>query len=151
MDWTESIEWFIEGHAFLRSYDLASRPRLPPSPVSKLSLFLCLPVCRQSSSLTVREGGRGWGRSQIIQPRESLVLDKSRNTLRTGAKYKFMWWHRCKCLPWRGDLDKRFSGSSAWEGDKTLPASSQYRSRKPTQPAYGWSSRELYRQRWAGI
>jgi hypothetical protein len=46
---------------------------LPPSPVSKLTLFLRLPVCRPSSLLT-GEGGRGWERSQIIRPRESLAL-----------------------------------------------------------------------------
>ncbi len=28
----ESIERFIEAHAFLRSYDLAARPPLPPLP-----------------------------------------------------------------------------------------------------------------------
>jgi hypothetical protein len=40
---------------------------LTPSPVSMLSLFLSLPVCRRSS-LLMREEGRGWrwGRSQIL-------------------------------------------------------------------------------------
>ncbi len=47
--------------------------------LSKLSLFLSLPVCRRSSLLT--GGGRGWGRSQIIWPQESLALYKSFNTL----------------------------------------------------------------------
>jgi hypothetical protein len=43
--------------ATLRSYDSAPRPPLfPPSPVSNLSLFLSLPLCRRSSLLT---GGRG--------------------------------------------------------------------------------------------
>ncbi len=41
---SESIEWFIEAHAFLRPYDSAPRPPLPPSPVSKFSIFLSLPV-----------------------------------------------------------------------------------------------------------
>jgi hypothetical protein len=40
-----SIQWFIEDQAFLRSYDLAPLPLLP-SPISKMSLFLSLPVCR---------------------------------------------------------------------------------------------------------
>jgi hypothetical protein len=34
---------------------------LPPSPVSKLSLFLSLPVCRRPSLLTGEEGGGGVG------------------------------------------------------------------------------------------
>ncbi len=52
-------------------------PHPPPlSPVSKLSLFLTLPVYRPSSLLM----GEGFGRSQIIRPRESLVLYKSFNT-----------------------------------------------------------------------
>jgi hypothetical protein len=33
-------------------YNLAPPPPPPPSPVSKLSLFLSLPLCRQSSVLT---------------------------------------------------------------------------------------------------
>jgi hypothetical protein len=33
---TERIEWFIEGKALSRSYDLAPRPPLYPSPVSKV-------------------------------------------------------------------------------------------------------------------
>jgi hypothetical protein len=39
---------------------LAPRPPFPHSPVSKLSLFFCLLVCRCPSSLT-REVGRDWG------------------------------------------------------------------------------------------
>ncbi len=67
----ESIEWFIEDQAFLRSYDSAPRP--PPSPLSRqqlVSLF-SLPVCP----------GRAYRRSQIIRPQECLVLCKSFNTL----------------------------------------------------------------------
>jgi hypothetical protein len=57
----------------------------PPLPVSKLSLFLSLPMCRRSS-LRVR----GWGRSQFIrQGRESLVLCKSFNTLCLCINHKF--------------------------------------------------------------
>jgi hypothetical protein len=57
---------------------LAGSYPLPPltlSPVSRLSLFLSLPVCRRSSLLT--GGGGAWGRRQ----RESLVLYISFNTL----------------------------------------------------------------------
>ncbi len=60
----------------------------PPSPVSKLFLFLNLPVCRRSSLLT--GGGRGWARSQIMWPRESLALFKLFNTLwLKGSKTAF--------------------------------------------------------------
>jgi hypothetical protein len=53
----ERIELFVEDHAFLRSYDTAPRPPSPsPSPVSKLSLFLNLPVCRRPSLLMGWEG-----------------------------------------------------------------------------------------------
>ncbi len=62
-----SIKWFIEDQAFSLSYDLAPHPPPAPSPGSKLSLFLSLPVCRRSSLLT--GGGRGRGRSQIIPRR----------------------------------------------------------------------------------
>jgi len=48
---------FIEGQAFLRSYDSAPRSTPPPSPVSKLPLFLSLPV-RRRPSLLRGDGGR---------------------------------------------------------------------------------------------
>jgi hypothetical protein len=48
---TESIECFIEDRRMIR---LLAHP-FPTSLVSKLSLFLSLPVCRRSSFLT--EGG----------------------------------------------------------------------------------------------
>ncbi len=66
----------------MRSYD----SYLPPSSVSKLSVFLSLPVSRRSSLLP-GEGGR-WGRawSQIIRPQDSLALNKSFNTLCQGAQ-----------------------------------------------------------------
>jgi hypothetical protein len=59
----ESIELFIEGQAFLRSYHSVPRTTLPPSPVSKLFLFLSLPVCRH----VVEEvgGGEGVGEETI--------------------------------------------------------------------------------------
>ncbi len=41
----QSIEWFMEDQAFSPSFDLAHSPSpQPPSPISKLSLFLSLPV-----------------------------------------------------------------------------------------------------------
>ncbi len=46
-------------------------------PLSKLSLFLSLPVCRRSSLLTGEEGGV----HKFIRPRESLALCKSFYTL----------------------------------------------------------------------
>jgi hypothetical protein len=53
---------YIEDQAFLRLYDLAPRPSPSPlSPVSKLPLFLTLPVCRRSSLLTGGWGGGGCG------------------------------------------------------------------------------------------
>ncbi len=56
----ESIEWFIEVQAFLRSYDSATRPLSPPpTPVSKLSQFLGLSVPRRSSFWRERGGGGG--------------------------------------------------------------------------------------------
>jgi hypothetical protein len=68
------------GPGFLAVVWFGSSPiPLPPSPISTLSIFLSLPVCRRSRFLT-REG-RGWGRSQIIRWGESLVLYKSFNTL----------------------------------------------------------------------
>jgi hypothetical protein len=78
----QRIEWFLEGQAFLRSYDSVPRsPPFPPlPPVSKLSLFLSLTVCRRSSLLT-GEGGRGWAWSRIIWPHESLALCKYLNAL----------------------------------------------------------------------
>ncbi len=51
----ESIEWFIEDQAFFGS---APTP-LPPSPVSNLSLFLGLSVCRRLTLLA--GGGKGVG------------------------------------------------------------------------------------------
>ncbi len=67
---SESIEWFIEGQAFLPS--CYSAPRQPPSlsPVSKLPLFLSLPLCCRSSLLT-GEGVRGWARSKIMRQRRT--------------------------------------------------------------------------------
>ncbi len=49
------------GPGFLRSYVSAPRPPLPPSPVSKLPLFLSPPVCCRSSLLKGEGGGGGRG------------------------------------------------------------------------------------------
>ncbi len=74
----ESIEWFIEDQAFLRSSDSASRP--PPSahfPLASChssSVFLCV----AGGFLT---GGREWAMYKIIRLRESLAICKSFNTL----------------------------------------------------------------------
>jgi hypothetical protein len=57
---------------------LLAHPFLPPSPVSRLSLFLSLPVCRRSSLLTGE--GKGVSEEQIIL-RESLALQLSFNSL----------------------------------------------------------------------
>ncbi len=65
---SESIEWLIEDRAFLRPYDSAPRPcsplPFPPHPSATCSISF--------SILLTGEGGRGWSRSKIIRPRESL-------------------------------------------------------------------------------
>ncbi len=53
----ESIERFLENQAFLRLYDSAPRP--PPSPISKLSLFLSQSFCMSPVELTLWGGGGG--------------------------------------------------------------------------------------------
>jgi hypothetical protein len=71
---SKSMQWFIEDQAFFRSFDSALRPPpLHPSPVRKMSLFLNLPVCSQSSIFAGDVEEREWARSQIIWPRESLA------------------------------------------------------------------------------
>ncbi len=66
----------IEDQDFSPSYDLAPR-QLPPPPISRQPVvFLCV-----AGRAYPRERGRGWGRSQIIWRRESLVLYKSFNIL----------------------------------------------------------------------
>jgi hypothetical protein len=64
------IECFIEDEAFSPSYDdLAPLHPLPPSPISKVSPFLNLPVCRRSSLLTGAErGGGGGGGAKARKP-----------------------------------------------------------------------------------
>ncbi len=60
---SESIEWLIEDQAFSRSYNSA------PSPIPSPPLTM-----RKRQVAAGRVGGRGWARSQIIRPQESLVL-----------------------------------------------------------------------------
>ncbi len=78
----ESIQWFIEDQAFSRSYDFDLAPSQPSSPLSHQQVVsLSHSSCASPVELTDGRGGRGWWRSQIIRPRESLVLYKSFNTL----------------------------------------------------------------------
>jgi len=82
----ESIEWIIDDQASLRSYDsaLPPPPPPPPYPVTKLFLFLSLPTSSWSRLLT----GEGVHEEPIIRRRESLVLNRSFNTLWGGP-----WWY----------------------------------------------------------
>ncbi len=63
---------------------LLSHPFPSPVTVSRLYLFLSLPVCRRSS-LPTGEGGEV-GEREIIRGRESLVLYKSFNTHKVRVK-----------------------------------------------------------------
>ncbi len=65
---SECVEWFIE--------DQALNHPLPPPPVSKLSLFLSLPICRRSSLLTGEGGGGGGAGVKSYDRWESLVFYK---------------------------------------------------------------------------
>ena len=65
------IELFTEDQALALSSDLAPPPHPSPlSPVSKLSLFLSLPVCSRSSLLT-GEGERGQGGAKSYRGEEA--------------------------------------------------------------------------------
>ncbi len=81
---SESIECFIEDQAFSPSYDLAPVSKLDGRHIGRL---------RKRDNMLTREGRGGWGRSQIIRQRGSLVLFKSFNTLwvqcTTGTLYPF--------------------------------------------------------------
>ncbi len=66
---------FSENKAFSPSYDLGPPPPPPLSPVSELSLFLSLPVCRRSSLLK----GEGEEPNNTTATK-SLILYKSFNT-----------------------------------------------------------------------
>ncbi len=71
-----SIEWFKEDQGFMRSYDSAPRPPLSSpflSAVVSFSHFLWMsPV-----ELTDGRSEGGWGRSQIIRPRETKLNEYS--------------------------------------------------------------------------
>jgi hypothetical protein len=78
----ESIERFIDDQAFSPSYDLAPPP---PPPVSKLDQQHTGRPRMRDTLLTEEGGARVWGRSHIIQWRESLVLYKSFQVYATGC------------------------------------------------------------------
>jgi hypothetical protein len=72
------------GPGFLSVISFGYSPNPHPSPVSKLSLFLRIPVSlvRLTDGRRTRGGGEG---SQIIRSRESMVLYKFFNIL--GCTY----------------------------------------------------------------
>jgi hypothetical protein len=75
--------WMIyRGPGFIAVVWYGSSPTHSLPPVSKLSLFLSLSVCRRTRAFWLE---RGWERSQIIRRRESLVLYKLFNALRSQA------------------------------------------------------------------
>ncbi len=72
---SESIEWFIECQAFLRSYD-------PPPLRSASCLSFLVFMCVAGPDYWGERGGRrGRAWSRILRPQESLALFKSFNTL----------------------------------------------------------------------
>ncbi len=74
--WMPIREYYIiyRGPGFLMVVWFGSSPPpSPPSPVSKLSLFLSIPVSCRSSILT--------GGAKLMRPQENLALHKSFNTL----------------------------------------------------------------------
>jgi hypothetical protein len=83
---------------------LLPHPLTPPLPSEiclSFSVFLCV-----AGRASWREWGRGYGRSQIIAPRESLVLNKSFNTLRryvTNSMPSKL--YRPRAVPLTGDID----------------------------------------------
>jgi hypothetical protein len=115
--------WLLPHHLPpLPSASGAPPPPPAPSPVSKLSLFLSLHVCRPPSLLT---GDGGWGRSQIVRPRESLGLYKLFNNLccklanclvkeRLNTKYKYLYIMEIVTRsPYRDVVIKHFKHESA--------------------------------------
>ncbi len=76
---TQSIEWFIEDHAFSQTYDLASCPSPHLSSVSMLDQRYTRRL-RKRDNFQSWDEGRGKVRSQIVRPQESLILYKSFNT-----------------------------------------------------------------------
>ncbi len=76
--YTESTELFIEDQVFSLSYDLAPRPP-PTSPIfCQQVVSLSRSFCVSPVELTVRRGGRVWGRSQITwKPGPLLIVQYS--------------------------------------------------------------------------
>jgi hypothetical protein len=72
-----------------RSYYLAPPP--PPLPVSKLTFFLSLPVCRRSSLLTGEGGGsRGGAKSDDVEKAWSSI----NHSILSGS-IPWRWSHFC--------------------------------------------------------
>ncbi len=71
----ESMEWFLEGQAFSRSYDLAPSPppAFPLSP-SASSTGDTQEDWERETTWWRERGRRGWARSRIIRSRENLVV-----------------------------------------------------------------------------
>ncbi len=66
---------------------------------SKFPLFLSLPACVSPFELTDgRGGGRCWGRSQILQHRESLTFYKPVNTMEEQIRHD-LWFSVCTGHP----------------------------------------------------
>jgi hypothetical protein len=79
--YAESIEWFTEVQALSRSYDLVPPPLTLP-PISRQLAWSA--THRKTDKVRQHADGRGergWARSRIVRPRESLVLCKSSNSL----------------------------------------------------------------------
>jgi len=72
----DNIDSFIEDQAFLPSYEMAPPPTFSPT-VSKLSLFLSLPVCRCSSLLTGEEGRGGRGAKSYVDEKALSSINHS--------------------------------------------------------------------------
>jgi hypothetical protein len=87
MHWgeAESIEGFIEDHAFSRGGMIWL-----PSLVSKLD-SRNTGILRKRDNMLTGKGGRGWARSRITRSQENLVLYQTFNTL-WGEVYT-----ACKC------------------------------------------------------
>ncbi len=75
----ESIEWFIEDQAFLRSYDLAPQPS--PSPPLQSESCLSFSVVLRVAGRAYADGRGGGQGAKSKQPQESLVLYKLFDTL----------------------------------------------------------------------
>jgi hypothetical protein len=87
---------FLEDQAFSMSCDLAPPPIPSPLyPVSKLTLFLRLPVCRRSSLLT-GEGGGGKGKPNHTTARKPCPLLIIQYYL---SKIPCFFWHKWTTTP----------------------------------------------------